>query len=59
MQWRAKDVEFYVTDQDHFTVEAFDGWGLKQDFFATEYEHDEFAAGPDDVFGYLTSWSDY
>jgi hypothetical protein len=30
---RANDVEFYITDQEYFSVQAFDGWNLTQGLF--------------------------
>lgn len=35
-------VEFYITDQDHFEVSAFDGWRLAQAYFESEEYDSEF-----------------
>ena len=46
---RDQSVEFYVSDQDHFEVGAFEGWRLTQDHFEVEEHADDDWAdwGPD------------
>ncbi|MEM7635481.1 MAG: hypothetical protein AAF299_13025, partial [Pseudomonadota bacterium] len=57
---RQKDVEFYVTDQELFTVEAFDTWKLKQEYF-DEYDDDDHQANDYLDYGDLdqNAWENY
>jgi hypothetical protein len=48
-------VEFYITDQDHFEVSAFDGWHLTQAHFEN---HRNDAQDDDDSENYLEYFHD-
>ncbi len=53
---RTNDVEFYLTDNEVYTVEAFDGWNLTQESFTEEAHFEDYAH---DLYDYVNDWENY